>query len=308
MFDCVERSEMKITICYFWLQIWNLNFFSFVRFFIIKLAANLFFFIKGFLKQRLPQEIFASFCNEFNPFVPNAPFLNPEKTSENLTVFWCFQGVGKWCIVNKWVNFVPLMIYDTKAIIWRILFITNDFKQKGFNWQEIWRTSIHSFRVCLNDHLVTILFFFDVFLWKQYKYIAFNIFSCRILITSCKMLIVTRISNETTNKLTTYAILCWNDFVFNWQQLTSLIQAQKKLKACRNSKWNFSGSYFIVDDSHVKLVWLHVVNFTKHGILRFWNNVRLLNCYWKKLKPQTWFNSSIAQIKQACKFAKFNLL
>ena len=27
-----------------------------------------------------------------NPFVPNAPFIYPQKTSENLTVFWCFQG------------------------------------------------------------------------------------------------------------------------------------------------------------------------------------------------------------------------
>ena len=29
-----------------------------------------------------------------NPFVPNAPFFYPLKTSENLMVF-CFQGVGK---------------------------------------------------------------------------------------------------------------------------------------------------------------------------------------------------------------------
>ena len=37
-------------------------------------------------------------------FVPNAPFLYPLKTSENLTVFWCFQGVGKECIGSKWVK------------------------------------------------------------------------------------------------------------------------------------------------------------------------------------------------------------
>ena len=29
------------------------------------------------------------------PFVPNAPFLYPLKTSENLTVFLCFQGVQR---------------------------------------------------------------------------------------------------------------------------------------------------------------------------------------------------------------------
>ena len=39
-----------------------------------------------------------------NPFVPNAPFLYPLKTSENLKVFWCFQGVEKRCIGNKWVK------------------------------------------------------------------------------------------------------------------------------------------------------------------------------------------------------------
>ena len=39
-----------------------------------------------------------------NPFVPNVPFLYPLKTSNNFTVFWCFQGVEKGCNGNKWVN------------------------------------------------------------------------------------------------------------------------------------------------------------------------------------------------------------
>ena len=39
-----------------------------------------------------------------NPFVPNAPLLYPLKTSKNLTVFWCFEGVEKGWIGNKWVN------------------------------------------------------------------------------------------------------------------------------------------------------------------------------------------------------------
>ena len=42
--------------------------------------------------------------NLLNPFVPNAPFLYPLKTSENLTVFLCFQGLEKGCIGNKWVK------------------------------------------------------------------------------------------------------------------------------------------------------------------------------------------------------------
>ena len=31
----------------------------------------------------------------FNQFVPSAPFLYPLNISENLTVFWCFQGVER---------------------------------------------------------------------------------------------------------------------------------------------------------------------------------------------------------------------
>ena len=40
----------------------------------------------------------------FNSFVPNALFLYTLKTSENLTVFECFQGIKKGCIRNEWVN------------------------------------------------------------------------------------------------------------------------------------------------------------------------------------------------------------
>ena len=41
--------------------------------------------------------------------VSNAPFLYSLKTSENCKVFWCFQGVQKEYIGNKWVN---LMAYE----------------------------------------------------------------------------------------------------------------------------------------------------------------------------------------------------
>ena len=44
-----------------------------------------------------------------NPFVPNAPFLYPLKTSEKFTVFLCFQWVEKGCIRNGWVIFVLLL-------------------------------------------------------------------------------------------------------------------------------------------------------------------------------------------------------
>ena len=42
-------------------------------------------------------------------------------------------------------------------------------------------------------------FFSDVSFWNQYKYIPFNIFWCRTLIISYKMLIIYGISNEKSN-------------------------------------------------------------------------------------------------------------
>ena len=39
-----------------------------------------------------------------NPFVHNASFLYTLKTSEKLTVFWCFHEVEKGCIMNEWVH------------------------------------------------------------------------------------------------------------------------------------------------------------------------------------------------------------
>ena len=69
-----------------------------------------------------------------------------------------------------------------------------------------------------------------------------------------QMLIITGISNEKTNELTIYGILCRNVTIFYRQELASLFQMQETLKACRTSKLNFSSSYFIADDSHVKIV------------------------------------------------------
>ena len=52
-----------------------------------------------------------------NPFVPNAPFLNPLKTSEHLMVFRYFQGVEKGCIGNKWVKVVSVPQNAASTII-----------------------------------------------------------------------------------------------------------------------------------------------------------------------------------------------
>ena len=57
--------------------------------------------------KKLMMEILDNFenfiYNKFNSFVPNAPFLYHLKTSENLVLFWCFQGVEKGCVGNEWI-------------------------------------------------------------------------------------------------------------------------------------------------------------------------------------------------------------
>ena len=54
---------------------------------------------------------------------------------------------------------------------------------------------------------VSELFFSDASLWNQYKFIAFNLLSCRSLIIFCKKYF-TVISKETKTELTMYAIPC----------------------------------------------------------------------------------------------------
>ena len=60
-------------------------------------------------------------------------------------------------------------------------------------------TNFYQFIQGLFAWIFTELFLSDVS--NQWKYIAFNIFSCSILIISYKMLIITGISNEATNEL-----------------------------------------------------------------------------------------------------------
>ena len=83
------------------------------------------------------------------------------------------------------------------------------------------------------------------------------------------VLIITEISNEKTNQLTIYGILCQNVTIFYREELASLLQVQEKLKAYRSFKLNFSSSCFIVDVSHVNIIWLHVVVFSELDILHF---------------------------------------
>ena len=97
----------------------------------------------------------------------------------------------------------------------------------------------------------------------------FNIFSSGILIISYKRSIITRISNEITNGLIIYAILCRNVAIFYREELASLFQVQEKLKASMNSKWNFWSSCFIANDS---------CSFHRTWYFVFWHNVHMTVC------------------------------
>ena len=122
----------------------------------------------------------------------------------------------------------------------------------------------------------------DISLWNQYKYVAFNIFACRILIISYKTLII----------------------IYR-QKLASLLQVHEKLKTCRNSKWNFSSSCFIAGDSRVKIVWLHVVIPSEHDILHFRYVVHLLKYCPVKASQNSFysFNCSNQTGMQVSKFS-----
>ena len=139
-----------------------------------------------------------------------------------------------------------------------------------------------------NDHLVNYLSLIYCYRINK-KYIAFYIFLYGIVIISYKMLIITWVSNEKTNELTVYGILCQNITMFYWQELVSLFQVQEKLIACRSSKLNFLSSCFNAEDSHVRIVWLHVVVFSERGILHFWDNFSLFEYCTVKI-PQNCFN------------------
>ena len=95
-------------------------------------------------------------------------------------------------------------------------------------------TNLYSFIQSLLEWPFSELFFSGGWLWNQYKFIAFNIFSSRIFIISCKTLKITVTSTEATNQLTICAILYWNVTIFYRQELPSLIHVQEKLEAFQN--------------------------------------------------------------------------
>ena len=150
-------------------------------------------------------------------------------------------------------------LYILQRWHWTVVFTiySNDINKADFVWQEVWRTD--SF---IRDSLewpFSELCFSDASLRNQYKFITFSIFSCKTLIICCKILIITVISNKTTNELTIFETLRRKVTIFYRQELTSLCQVQKKLRACRNSIQSFWSSSFIANDSHINIICPYIV-------------------------------------------------
>ena len=103
---------------------------------------------------------------------------------------------------------------------------------------------MHLFTGVLLERSFRELFFSDASLWHQYRFIAFDIFLCSILIISCKIFTITVISNDEPNEFTIYIKLCRNVTKFYQQELASLFQVQEKIEGLREFKIIFLGQVF----------------------------------------------------------------
>ena len=101
------------------------------------------------------------FCKYLNTFKARS---QTSVNKHNSTCGMCYCGMQLIC---NWYAKKDIPTY------------CNWYDQEGFTWHEIWRKSFYLFKVRWNDHSVS---YFS--LWKQYKYTAFDILSCRILVIS----------------------------------------------------------------------------------------------------------------------------
>ena len=93
------------------------------------------------------------FTRPYKAFVPNAPFLYPLKTSENLTVFWCFQGIEKGYVGNEWVNnvFSRMIILMTTLLTryWEVNKFTEGNWTSQDNTSNTWWVLLYGGNDCL---------------------------------------------------------------------------------------------------------------------------------------------------------------
>ena len=106
----------------------------------------------------------------FNPLVPNVPFLYPLKAPENRKVFWCFQGVEKGHIGNKWVNLVQRTTPHGK--VFDKFFTLNSCLHKSFRKRTTTFVQgiLENFNKCLNALQVWNFLHNQMFLSPQVKW------------------------------------------------------------------------------------------------------------------------------------------
>ena len=130
-------------------------------------------FTKGFLLMQIQNEkkkgLKRFFFGEIllfyayvNTFAPNVPFLYPLKTLENHTIFWCFQGVQKGCIGNKWVkawfcnNNYPIILNQLPSINQDTNFMQKrknfKFGTKNTSFWYFWAVILKNFFHVWNHH------------------------------------------------------------------------------------------------------------------------------------------------------------
>ena len=139
------------------------------------------------------------------------------------------------------------------VLLWNplcLISIATDLTKKILLGRRLDKT-LFIIQVCWNDHLVTYFSLMYRYKISTNTLHTFKISSCRILIISCKMLIITAIFNETNIYIyiylfiyiyiylfiyiPKYAILCRNITIIYRQELVSLFQVQE-------FKVNFSNS------------------------------------------------------------------
>ena len=82
---------------------------------------------------------------QFNTFVPNASFLYPLEISENLTVFWCFQGAEKRCIGSELVKRTfPALKHKNQLILYSANHIIHNFASKKHKSNAWYLFKVHN--------------------------------------------------------------------------------------------------------------------------------------------------------------------
>ena len=96
-------------------------------------------------------------------------------------------------------------------------------------------TNLYPFIRSLLEQSFSGLFFSDASLWNQYKFIAFNILSCRTLIISYKILIIVVISSETKNELNICKIMSKSHNILT-KRASFFISSAGKIESVREFK------------------------------------------------------------------------